>query len=241
MTNQFLSNDLDILKPFMLTSDFLSKSQQYMKRSCETYVPKKIDPPKKSQITPKYSDKLFWCFYIMHKGKDDYDFIDQKVFTIETQTKIDLVNIVRENAALLKQQKISAKEVEVDLANSPWITTTTFHALCIIHNLSCLIIKGRMCYRINCANENIDKTVLPDILFINNKSYSLETEKNIEKTRNYLDKYWNITSLKKPLLSISSYKLDDLKMICEKMDISLLNNGKSKIKKDMYQDIIKKL
>lgn len=241
MSKQLLANDLNVLKPFMLTSDFLSKSQQYMKQSSETYVPKKIDPPKNSLITPKYSDKLFWCFYIMHKGKDEYDFIDQKVFTIETQTKIELVNIVRENAAVLKQQKISAKAVEVDLANSPWITTTTFHALCIIHNLSCLMIKGRTCYRINFANENLDKATLPDILFINNGNYSLETEKNTEKTKKYLDKYWNITSLEKPLLSISSYKLDDLKIICEKMDIPILNNGKPKIKKDMYQDIIKKL
>ena len=103
------------------------------------------------------------------------------------------------------------------------------------------MIKGRTCYRINFSNENLDKTMLPDVLFINNGSYSLETEKNSENTRKYLNKYWNITSLEKPLLSISSYKLDDLKIICEKMDIPLLNNGKPKLKKDMYQDIIKKL
>ena len=186
---QALMSDLTNLSPFMLTSDFLSKSQQHMRRSTESYVLKKIEPPKTTFITPKYSDKLFWCFYIMHKGKDDYDHIDQKVFSVETETKIGLVDVVRKNAALLKQHKLSAKAVEVELANNPWITIPTFHALCIIHSISCLIIKGRMCYRVNIANEKLDDTDLPDILVVDNGRFSIETEKSAEKTRKYLDKY----------------------------------------------------
>ncbi len=238
---QSLANDLNSLSPFMLTSDFLSKSQQHMRRSKEPYVPKKIEAPKTTFITPQYSDKLFWCFYIMEKGKDEYDHIGQKVFTVETETKINLVDVVREHAGLLKQHKLSAKAVEVELANNPWITVPTFHALCIIHNISCLIIKGKMCYRVNIASDNVVESDLPDILVIENGRFSLETEKSVEKTKKYLDKYWNIPSMDKPLLSISSYKVDELKTIFGKLDISLFNNCKPKTKKDMYQDIVKKL
>lgn len=236
-----LANDFHRLSQYMLTSDFLSKSQQHMKPPDGSYIPKKIEPPKSSFITPKYSDKLFWCFYIMHKGKDEYDHIDQKVFTVETETKIGLVDVVRKNSSLLKQHKLSAKNVEAELANNPWITTPTFHALCIIHNLSCLIIKGRMCYRINVASDNLDGVDLPDVLVIDNGRTSLETEKRVDKIRKYLNDYWNITSMDKPLFSISSYKVDDLKEICAKLEISVFNGSKMKTKKDMYQEIVKKL
>ena len=242
---QSLASNLKSLTPFMLTSDVLSKSQQHMTGSSEPCVYRKVDPPRTSLVTPKYSDKLFWCFYIMQKGKYDYDNIGQKVFSVETENKIQLVSVVRENASLFKHSKLSAKSVEVDLANSPWISISTFHALCLIHNLSCLIIKGRMCYRINCCDSVQDKVSgkesLPDIIVMNNGSFSIDSETNIEKVRKYLETYWDIASLDKPLLSISSYKVDDLKQICEKMEISYFNNGKLKTKKDMYQDIIKKI
>ena len=98
-----------------------------------------------------------------------------------------------------------------------------------------------MCYRVNIASDNVVESDLPDILVIENGRFSLETEKSVEKTKKYLDKYWNIPSMDKPLLSISSYKVDELKTICGKLDISLFNNCKPKTKKDMYQDIVKKL
>ena len=244
MSKQLLTNNIKDLMPFMLTSDILSKSQHHIRISSEPCVLKKIDPNRTTLITPEYSDKLFWCFYIMEKGKYEYDNVGQKVFSIETENKIRLVSVVRNNSSLLKQHKLSAKSVEVDLANSPWRSISTFHALCLIHNLSCLIIKGRMCYRVNCCDSISDKLSgkhsLPDILVMNNGRFSIESETSIEKVKKYLETL-DISSLDKPLFSMSYYKLDDLKQICEKMDISCFNNGKLKTKKDMYQDIIKKI
>lgn len=245
MSKQLLLSNLKELMSFMLTSDILSKSQQYTRGSSEARLLKKVEPPRASLITPEYSDKLFWCFYIMHKGKYDYDNIGQKVFSVETENKIRLVSVVRENVSLLKHNKLSAKSAEVDLANSPWISISTFHALCLIHELSCLIIKGRMCYRINCSDSVSDKVSgkesLPDIIVMNNGSFSIDSEKSIEKVKKYIETYWNIDSLDKPLRSMSHYKVDDIKEICKKLDISCFDNGKPKTKKDMYQEIIKKV
>ena len=239
---QNLVSNLKDLTPFMLTSDFLSKSQHFIKDNQIRTTPKKIQPPVSSFMTPSYSDKLFWCFYIINKGIDEYKNIDQKVFTIETEMKISLVMTVREHSALLKQHKISAKGVEVELANNPWITINTFHALCIIHNISCLVVKGKMYYRINIPNDNIDEKNLPNVIeFNSNNNFSLELVGTCDKIKKYYDRYWNVNSLEKPLLSISSYKLDDLKRICEKLDISLFNECKAKNKKELYQDIVKKL
>ena len=64
---QNLVSDLKDLMPFMLTSDFLSKSQHYLRDNQSKSIPKKIQPPVSSFMTPKYSDKLFWCFYIINK------------------------------------------------------------------------------------------------------------------------------------------------------------------------------
>jgi len=226
----------------MLTSDLLSKSQHHLKNNQERAVPKKIQPPVSSFMTPEYSDKLFWCFYIIHKGIDEYKHIGQKVFTTETEMKISLVTTVREHSAQLKQHKISAKTVEVELANNPWITITTFHALCIIYDISCLLVKGKTYYRINVPNDNVNEDDLPNVvLFNSNNNFSLEMVPTGDKIKKYYERYWNVNSLEKPLLSISSYKLDDLKNICERLDITLFNECKAKNKKELYQDIVKKL
>ena len=239
---QNLLNELKLIAPFMLTSDFLSKSQHYLKDShAEKCAPKKVLPPASSFFTSQYSDKLFWYFYIIHKGFGEYKYIGQKVFSVETEMKISLVDVVRKNQTLLKQHKISAKNVELELANSPWITITTFHALCIIYNISCLIIKNKICYKMNVPNDIIDKDNLPQAILYSNNIFSLDLENSCDKIKKYYDRHWLITSWEKPLLSISSYKLNELQKICEKLDISLFNDCKSKNKKELYQDIIKKL
>ena len=47
-------------------------------------------------IVPKQKDKLFWCFYILHYGIDDYKQISSH-FAVEKKIKLDFVNNIREN------------------------------------------------------------------------------------------------------------------------------------------------
>jgi hypothetical protein len=235
-----LLDDLHAIESFMFTSDYLSKSRSYLKTNVEPYIPVKNNSLVQHVITPEYSDKLFWCFYIIHKGIDDYNYIGQKVFSVETEMKIKLVELVREKREILKQYKISAKNVEIDLANNPWISITTFHALCIIYSISAMIIKNKICY-----NINIDSGInakLPKVIHYNNhNNFSLETDTTIDKVMQYNEKLWVIHNWDKPLLAISAYKVSELRSIGEKLGIELLNISKFKNKTELYQDILKKI
>lgn len=237
-----LHDDLCAIESFMLTSEYLSKSLSYLKPKSEPYIPKSINSSTQCVITPEYSDKLFWCFYIINKGIDDYNYIGQKVFSVETEMKIKIIEMVREKRELLKQQKISAKNVEIDLANNPWISITTFHALCVIYNISAMVIKNKICYKINMDSGNINDNNLPQVIHYNNhNNFSLEAEPTVDKVRQYNEKLWIINNWEKPLLAISAYKVSDLRSICEKLDIELLNIAKFKNKIELYQDILKKI
>ena len=195
----------------MLTSDLVSKSQHYLKDKRVEYVPKKISQPVSSFHTPRYTDKLFWCFYIIHKGVTDYRCIGQKVFSVETEMKIGLVEVVRDKAALLKQHKISARATEAELVSSPRIGLTTFRALCVLHDISCLVLKGRMCYEVNAGGGAGGGP--PEVLMVGSAdhSFALDMENTASKVRKYMDEFWVVASLEKPLLSVSSYKLGDLR------------------------------
>ena len=203
-----LQNSLSTLVPFMLTSSYLSKSQRHLKD--EPVKEHKIIKPQPSPyLTPPYSDKLFWCLYIILEGEDSFQYVGQKVFTIETEMKIKLVELVREKKALLKQHKLASAAAEAELANNPWISISTFHALCIIHNLSCIVIQGKKCYKINVADieSNVKK---PFVIHSINNSFALELDADLNKIATYYENYWIIGNWEKPLLSISAYKLHDL-------------------------------
>ena len=238
---QSLHRDLKDLSPFMLTSDLLSKSQHYLKGKRAEYVPKKISQPVSSFHTPRYTDKLFWCFYIIHKGVTEYRCIGQKVFSVETESKIGLVEVVRSRADLLKQHKISARATEAELVSSPRIGLATFRALCVIHDISCLVVKGRMCYEVNTGGGAAGGP--PEVLMVGSAdhSFALDMENNASKVQKYMDEYWVVASLEKPLLSVSSYKLGDLQGICSRMGIATTDGPKGKTKKELYQAIVAKI
>ena len=67
-------------------------------------------------IVPKEKDKLFWCFYILHNGIEDYNMISSH-FAVEKKFKLEFVNTIRENKALLKFYNLKRSEVENQLVN----------------------------------------------------------------------------------------------------------------------------
>jgi len=174
-------------------------------------------------------------------GRDKFDYVGQKVFSVETDMKIKLVETVRENKQLLKQNKLQSAQVEGELANNPWIGIDTFHALCILHNKACLVVHGKKCYMINTDGSKFAEADKPSVIHFVDGGFALESEPSLEQLGKYINDYWVVTSWEKPLMAISSYKLDDLREICDKLGISLEKDGKSKIKKELYQDICQAL
>ena len=79
----------------------------------------------------------------------------------------------------------------------------------------------------------------------NSNSFTIEDEiklSNIE-IEEMLNKYYYIDNLEKPLKGLSSYKSDDLYEIANKLNIQIYCSisSKKKIKKVIYDEIMKKL
>tara|TARA_B110000967_G_C18465572_1_gene354783 strand:- start:277 stop:564 length:288 start_codon:yes stop_codon:yes gene_type:complete len=59
-----------------------------------------------------------------------------------------------------------------------------------------------------------------------------------ERIKNILTNYYEIIDYTKKIKSVSSYKLDELKAIAEKFNITIVDNiGNKKTKKKLYEEI----
>ena len=92
-------------------------------------------------------DCLFWAFYIMINGLENYSQIGVKNIVCEKKEKLSLVdNVIQKKSAFLKENKIRiTKHIIQNLAYEEKINFQTFQVLCLLHNLP-FIIKYKKCY-----------------------------------------------------------------------------------------------
>lgn len=108
-------------------------------------IRKRIKPIVEFIINDK--DCLFWTFYIMVNGLENYSQVGVKNIVCEKKEKLSLVdNVIHKNVSFLKENKIRiTKHIIQDLAYENKINFQTFQVLCLLHNLS-FIIKYKNCY-----------------------------------------------------------------------------------------------
>ena len=201
---------------------------------------KEIKAVKKENLIffPKFSDTLFWCYYILINSIEDYEMINSD-FKEEKMIKISLIQNVRQNKEILKKLRIKRTEVEDDLLNKKSIGIKTFLLLCHLKKIN-IIIRDNIKFI-----ENISNCEDPNIKIIEKRKgkYGLfigKKEKEIEKCR---EEYWKVDGMdfQNPLKSISHYKLKNLQDICNKLNLIIEKDGKKLRKKDLYQMIYNKI
>jgi hypothetical protein len=108
-------------------------------------IRKRIKPIVEFIINDK--DCLFWTFYIMINGIENYSQIGIKNIVSEKKEKLLLVdNVIQKNTSFLKENKIRiTKHIIQNLAYENKINFQTFQVLCLLHKLS-FIIKYKKCY-----------------------------------------------------------------------------------------------
>ena len=205
-----------------------------------------------------YEDKLFWCFYKLYKNMEDSDIENLNIMKEEKDFKINIVNKIHNNKEikdLLKKYKFKKNLVEDELLNSKKISLTTFECLVMLHSMNVFIIKNNNIYTYfsynNMLEEDHDNTSYEKFInykFIIFKSFSSVDNKfefNIENNvtnlfiKNIITNYYYLENLDKPIKAFSSYKLDDLINICNKLKITIYNDSKKKTKKELYEEIDK--
>jgi len=182
---------------------------------------------------PDHTDKLFWCFYIIHFGFDTYEMVGNTFFTVEKKFKIDTIELIRKNKSILKSLKLKKCDVEDQLANCKIIDVTGFMALCAYYNINFMLIKNKTYFEYNC-DEDAPIYIIHNI----NKKFSYQIDNSSKILNDYRDKYYRLENIQKPIKSIGTYKVSELIDIAERLDIDT-SNYKNKI--ELYNLIVIKI
>jgi hypothetical protein len=212
-----------------------------------------VQKPAINHFIPTQKDKLFWCFYIILKGYDEYEMNRSTSFTVEKQLKIETVEKLKLIKEKLKELKLKRTELEDELVNKPTISLKGLYALCLVHNVSITYIYGRKYCEFfamspdtarkgtivqNAKKEDMIKWIMP----VNVNAVNIEDE-YLTTIRN---EYWFIENIQKPLNAPSAYDLKELCDICEKLQIETHvkvseSKTKAKTKKQLYEEILEQL
>ena len=168
-------------------------------------IPKVVISP---FFSPRVSDQLFWCFYVMKNGLIAYE-MEPSIFAKEKEEKIKYVLLLRNNKDLLKTHKIG-KDFETNLSFDKSINLSTFFALCALENINAVVLRSQL-YSDICANPSCATT------FVLNQNKH-KTTLVLEQCP-IADLKYESTHFKLPLKSISAYKLCDLQNICTRLNL----------------------
>ena len=202
----------------------------------------KEKPPIKKQIINKKinsqhifikdSDQLFWYFFIAKYGYDEYQYLDHK-FVKEKQLKIHNIELMKKNNSILKQHKIKLCDYETNLLNSKNISLTTLKGLCAYNQVNLIYINNKTYY-----DFNFNDTQIPIIIHKSGKTYTCEINSTLANIETIKQTYYYIDNPNKPIKGISTYKIENLRDICKKLDICInLESGTRKNKKVLYEEI----
>lgn len=234
------SNVLNKLESFMLTPKNLvqyTRSKLKVKYTDKDKdVKKRVIRYNKNYFVPAHSDKLFWIFFIMKYGFEEYELLGSNIFEKEKSHKIELIQHLKaKNKMLRDTYKFKRLDIcESDLLNEEKITFKTFHALCMIHSLNILYINNRTYCKLLCDNDEDDIDSL-NIIHKVGDDYMFEYMPRIEVTTNYIHSKYEIENYEKPIKSIGSYKLNDLKNMAISMKFP--NNVLEMKKAEIYEKI----
>jgi hypothetical protein len=241
---------LEQLQDYILNDENIKKSltmkMLYVKNE------KSIQPKPKKFITennikknelfiPKQEDTLFWCYFIIKNGDACYEILNNKNSLISKQMKIELVLEIRKNKDIIKTYKFdSISNIESNLSLDNNLNMKTFLTLCAINNINIFYICKKTYFELLMNDTNIIYIIneLPSQSnYYNKYGFEIATE---EKIINIKEKLYKLDTINKPIKTISSYKVEDLIYICNKLAIEIINTdtGKNKLKKDLYESII---
>lgn len=230
MLNQIYSLTSENIERLYIKNKHISENKEYKKKS--------IVNTESTLFSPYHDDKLFWIFYILKYGIEDYNLIGKNHFFIEQEKKIHQIKLIRKNKDILKQNKWKKNNLESNLIGDKKINLTTFFCICYLNNINICIRNNKCLY--DCVNESFDVEI--NIIEQNKSVFSIDlNEINLEKYKIMKDNYWIINNISKPLRAISYYKVNDLISICKKLDIPIYKKiqNKDKIlkKKELYMKI----
>tara|TARA_Y100000816_G_C26091664_1_gene576983 strand:+ start:714 stop:1430 length:717 start_codon:yes stop_codon:yes gene_type:complete len=227
--------NLEDFKKYMLTNenlnklrniDFNNKNDEKFPSDNKKDKVKDINKEKNSNFL--FEDILFSCFFNILNENFDYELKNR--FKLENEFKIDAISKLRDIKPKLKAIKLGLNSIENELLNEKKIGLKTLIALCLLYNKNLLYVCKNKYYEI--INDNESKI---NLIVKENNNYELLENYENHIIQHYRDNYFQIENIEKPLKAISSYKKEELELICKKLQIRDTTNKSNK--KEIYQKI----
>lgn len=243
----------DIIKyePYILNDNNMSSYLKYklinkVNNNCGFNNINKENETKKHTVNesiffPKEHDSLFWCYYIISSGETNYEMINIRNSLVAKQIKINHINKIRMNKNLIKTYKFDTiTNIESNLAIDNIINIKTVMTLCVIDNINIIFISKKTYYELAMNDTEpiyIIREVENESKYSKKYGFEIANEKLLVQIRTTL---YNVERLEKPVKALSSYKVQDLINICNKLAIKIQNNdtGKNKTKNELYESLL---
>lgn len=184
---------------------------------------------------PDVHDSLFWAFYIMKNGVEEYESLGKINIVIERKIKIEYIERFRESKQVLKTYKTAPlTHLENVLLNEKQIDIKTLIALCVIEGISFMYIYKNTYFEMNIdADESTQLHAIVRMDMPTKYGYKI-----IQDAKPIRESFYKIDNMNKPLKSMSAYKLDELAVFCNKLGFASGNDGKKVNKKCLYEILV---
>lgn len=235
------------LQDYMFTNEFIYKfsnkchDEIKSKKSNRNVKPQHIKKNiSNDHFSPHEKDKLFWCFYVLQSGMDNYELNKSASFKTEKEFKFKSAERVKDFKDTLKPLKMRINELQDEFINQPCITIKGLVALCYIYNINVFYIKNKTYYEILTNSEGkinvIVENKVNDITHI-----FIPLNVTDEMIKNYKNDYWKIDNMNSPVKAIGSYTLGELQDICKRLSFQIEKDNKRLTKKELYENILRVL
>ena len=216
-----MSSDINF-KKYIINNNFLinfSNFQEESNKDNNNFI-------KKTKINNlEYS--LFWCFYKIINGQ--FNYILNKGFKEEINTKINFIEQLRKKKIELKQNKIKLCNIESEIVNNKDISIEILYALCILYNKNVIYCKN---YTFFDMIQNDDDNIY--LIISKDNGYELKENIGLDKLNYFKNNFYKIQNINKPIKSINNYSKEELIIFAKKLYIQLDNKMN---KQNLYEKI----
>lgn len=182
---------------------------------------------------PSANNSLLWCVISMVNGvKQCVDNMGIE-FKYETEFKYKQVDLLRDNCQDIKYNGMDPLEVETSFISDKKTSFNALHALCICHKLSVIYLDKNTYINLIYGEDN--KHIITNV----NGKYTVEYNVSDDRIASTCKHKYHITNIKKPIKGIGSYKVGELRTMCDELGIvtSFTSDGKNKPKIVLYGEI----
>lgn len=204
--------------------------------------------PIQNSDSPKYwipdkPDTLFWCAYISVNGFSDFYQIGHLYGKRILEEKMKIAKWIKENPKILKtsNHKFTNESIQETISEFMVDQTTSFKglaALALYYKRSIFVLDNeRKIYLKFLSEDTIDPIYIyyHDFMRGNHKYKILTEEGTIDNC--FINDWFCLENVVKPLKSISNYKVEELYAIANKLGVEIPSKSK---KSELYEILVNK-